>query len=228
MGAFLVVFAILSAIILVFHLALTAGLVINFSSERSVHAGRALPETPATPKSLDRVALPRAEVVVAVRDEESTLPRLLASLRAQTLDGCLFLFVDDRSTDGTARLLDDFCTAVGARARVIHNHAEPVGLTGKQAALDCAFAEAKGEVLLFTDGDCLLPPGWAEEMLLHFLDERVGVVLGRIELVEGDILPRAGFRLSSSPCSTSTISVQWGSAFRQDALETTWGCGRPR
>jgi cellulose synthase/poly-beta-1,6-N-acetylglucosamine synthase-like glycosyltransferase len=128
--------------------------------------------------------LPRAEVVVAVRDEESTLPRLLESLRAQTLPGCLFLFVDDRSTDGTPRLLDDFCSAVGARARVIHNRAEPVALTGKQAALDLAFAELRGDVLLFTDGDCRLPPEWAEEMLLHFLDTRVGVVLGRIELVE--------------------------------------------
>ena len=179
MGAFLVVFAILSAVILVFHLALTAGLLINFRREQSVH-GR--PESSEPP---DRSPLPRAEVVVAVRDEEGTLPRLLASLRAQTLDSCLFLFVDDRSTDGTARLLDDFCAAVGARARVIHNRAEPVGLTGKQAALDYAFAEVKGEVLLFTDGDCLLPTGWADELLLHFLDKRVGVVLGRIELAEG-------------------------------------------
>ncbi len=122
MGAFLVVFAILSAIILVFHLALTVGLLVNFRREQSAQ-GR--------PESPDRSALPRAEVVVAVRDEEGTLPRLLASLRAQTLDGCLFLFVDDRSTDGTARLLDDFCAAVGARARVIHNRAEPVGLTGQ-------------------------------------------------------------------------------------------------
>jgi len=179
MGAFLVVFAVFSAVILAFHLALTAGLLINFRRERSLH-GRAESQGMS-----GRTAHPRVEVVVAVRDEEGTLPRLLASLRAQTLEGCLFLFVDDRSTDGTARLLDDFCAAMGARARVIHNRAEPVGLTGKQAALDCAFAEVKGEVLLFTDGDCLLPPGWAEEMLLHFLDARVGVVLGRIELVEG-------------------------------------------
>jgi cellulose synthase/poly-beta-1,6-N-acetylglucosamine synthase-like glycosyltransferase len=179
MGAFLVVFAILSAIILVFHLALMTGLLINFRREQRVHTVRALPD------ARERTALPRAEVVVAVRDEESTLPRLLESLRAQTLEGCLFLFVDDRSADGTARLLDDFCTTVGARARVIHIRAEPVGLTGKQAALDCAFAEVRGEVLLFTDGDCRLPPEWAEEMLLHFIDARVGVVLGRIELAEG-------------------------------------------
>ena len=179
MEAFLLVFAVFSAIILAFHLALTVGLLMNFRCEQRVHGETASPDARIMP------LLARAEVVVAVRDEESTLPRLLESLQAQTLEGCFFLFVDDRSTDGTGRLLDDFCAAVGARARVLHNRAEPVGLTGKQAALDLAFTQARGDVLLFTDGDCRLPPEWAEEMLLHFLDDRVGVVLGRIELAEG-------------------------------------------
>jgi cellulose synthase/poly-beta-1,6-N-acetylglucosamine synthase-like glycosyltransferase len=179
MGVFLFVFAVLSAVILTFHLAVAAGLLINFGRERRVQSAPGSGAKGAKP-------LPRAEVVVAVRNEESTLPRLLSSLRAQTLQECLFLFVDDRSTDGTARLLDDFCASMGPRARVIHNRVEPVALTGKQAALDLAFAEVRGDVLLFTDGDCHLPPAWAEEMLLHFLDARVGVVLGRIELVEED------------------------------------------
>ena len=96
MGAFLVVFALYAVIILAFHLALAAGLVINFRRERRLH------EKPALPDAHEQALLPLAEVVVAVRDEETTLPRLLASLRAQTLAGCLFLFVDDRSTSGLA------------------------------------------------------------------------------------------------------------------------------
>jgi cellulose synthase/poly-beta-1,6-N-acetylglucosamine synthase-like glycosyltransferase len=127
-------------------------------------------------------------VIVAVRDEEKTLPRLLESLRAQTLSETLFLFVDDRSRDATPRLLEEFCAVMGPRARVIHKHEEPVGLTGKQEALDLAFAVVKGDVLLFTDGDCMLPPTWAREMLWHFRDPRVGAVLGRIELA-----PTRGF-----------------------------------
>jgi cellulose synthase/poly-beta-1,6-N-acetylglucosamine synthase-like glycosyltransferase len=74
---------------------------------------------------------------------------------------------------------------MGPRARVIHNREEPRGLTGKQSALDLAFAQARGEVLLFTDGDCELPRTWAEEILRHFRDPKVGVVLGRIELTAG-------------------------------------------
>ncbi|HUJ76357.1 MAG TPA: glycosyltransferase, partial [bacterium] len=79
-------------------------------------------------------------------------------------------------------LLDEFCRSMGDRARVIHNRTEPRGLTGKQAALDLAFDQAREEVLLFTDGDCVVPSTWAEEMLGHLDDPRVGVVLGRIEL----------------------------------------------
>jgi cellulose synthase/poly-beta-1,6-N-acetylglucosamine synthase-like glycosyltransferase len=170
MTGFLLVFAALSVVILGFHVAVAAGLVLNLMRERALRSAK------------EKGGLLRVEVIVAVRDEEQTLPRLLTSLRGQTLADCLFLFVDDRSLDATPRLLDEFCAAVGARARVIHNREEPQGLTGKQAALDLAFAQARGEVLLFTDGDCLLPPTWAEEMIGHFRQPELGVVLGRIEL----------------------------------------------
>ena len=172
MATFLLAFAVVSAAILVLHLALSAGVIANMVAENAAH-----------PLQTSRTDA-RPEVIVAVRDEEATLPRLLESLRAQTRADVLFLFVDDRSEDHTAALLDDFCRRFGERARVIHNAEEPSGLTGKQAALDLAFGCAKGDVLFFTDGDCVVPPTWADEMLGHFGDPRIGVVLGRIELDE--------------------------------------------
>ena len=177
-SVFLVAYSALSALILALHLALSAGLVANLAAERARASRRGPVGTRLRGSRLE------VEVVVAVRDEASVLPRLLESLRAQTEPEVRFLFVDDRSKDGTGRLLDEFCRSVGARARVIHNDADPRGLTGKQAALDLAFGLAQGDVLLFTDGDCVVPPTWAEEMVDHFDDPRVGAVLGRIELAE--------------------------------------------
>ena len=177
MAVFLIVFLAAGAIILSIHVALAAGIASAMRAERRRTARRAARPAAGT-------VLPVAEIVVAVRDEAARLPALLESLRAQTVD-CLFLLVDDRSTDDTARHLDDFCAAIGPRARVIHNHDEPIGLTGKQAALDLAFAEARGDILLFTDGDCRVPPTWVEELVEHFDDPDVGVVLARIELPEG-------------------------------------------
>ena len=97
MGVFLVAFAVLNAVILGFHVALAVGLFANIRAERR-HLGS------VAPREL------RPEVIVAVRDEEQSLPRLLASLVAQTRDDCLFLFIDDRSTDSTPK-----CSAVFLR-----------------------------------------------------------------------------------------------------------------
>jgi cellulose synthase/poly-beta-1,6-N-acetylglucosamine synthase-like glycosyltransferase len=176
MAAFLAAFAVVSAVILLLHVALSVGVISNMAAENAAH--------PVRTARRDAGSDMRPEVIVAVRNEEATLPKLLESLRGQTRADVLLLFVDDRSADRTAALLDDFCRQVGERARVIHNAEEPVGLTGKQAALDLAFACAKGDVLFFTDGDCVVPPTWAGEMLAHFSDPRIGVVLGRIELDE--------------------------------------------
>ena len=177
MIVFLFVFAAVSAVILAIHVALSAGIIANMAAEKGARG---------QPGAAPVIPWPgRPEVIVAVRDESATLPVLLESLRAQTRGDILFLFVDDRSRDRTGAILDEFCADIGGRARVIHAAREPVGLTGKQAALDLAFGSATGDILLFTDGDCIVPPTWAEEMLAHFYDPRVGVVLGRIELPEG-------------------------------------------
>jgi cellulose synthase/poly-beta-1,6-N-acetylglucosamine synthase-like glycosyltransferase len=124
------------------------------------------------------------EIVVAARNEEATLPALLASLERQTDPTCTFLLVDDRSTDGTRRLLERFRAGMPMRVRVLASTAEPGTLTGKQAALDVAIDAARGEVLLFTDADCVVPDRWAAEMAAHFADPSVGAVLGRVMLPE--------------------------------------------
>jgi cellulose synthase/poly-beta-1,6-N-acetylglucosamine synthase-like glycosyltransferase len=123
--------------------------------------------------------------VVAARNEEARLPGLLASLARQTDRGCTFLLVDDHSTDGTPLLFERFRAGMPSRVRILENTREPEGLTGKQAALDLAIGAARADVLLFTDADCVVPEGWAEEMGARFADRSVGAVLGRVRLVEG-------------------------------------------
>ncbi len=177
---FVVVFSAVGAVILVIHLCLAAGVIRNMvlDARGDGAAGKA-------GVSAGVNAGPLVEVVVAVRDEAPTLPALLESLSAQTDGGCLFLFVEDRSGDGTAEMLDRFCASTGPRARVLHLTEQPEGLTGTQAALDAAFTECRGEVLLFTDGDCTCRPGWVSGFKRYFSDPRVGVVLGRVEVGAG-------------------------------------------
>ncbi len=174
MPPLLVAYAAASLAVLAIHAAGCIGLVRLLWKERR-RAG-APPETGGGRSSV--------EIVVAARDEEAVLPALLASLDRQTDPGCTFLFVDDRSTDGTAGLLERFRAAHPGRARVLTCTEEPEVLTGKQAALDLAIREARGDVLLFTDADCVVPEGWAADMGSRFGDPAVGAVLGRVRLAE--------------------------------------------
>ena len=60
--------------------------------------------------------------------------------------------VDDRSQDGTSRILDDFAAA-HARFRAVHVAELPAGWLGKPHALQRAYEVSTGEWLVFTDAD---------------------------------------------------------------------------
>lgn len=108
---------------------------------------------------------PHESVVVCVpaRDEESTLPRLIADLRAQTYAGELRVIVlDDGSSDGTlaaARRAADG----DPRITVISTCVPPSpGWTGKAAAcrtLADIGLEDQPDVIAFVDADVRLSPG---------------------------------------------------------------------
>ncbi|HEY9593045.1 MAG TPA: glycosyltransferase [Spirochaetia bacterium] len=222
MTIFLLIDAALGTIILVVHVVLCVGVALNIRHERAARRASGAPLRP--------------EVVVAVRDEEKVLPDLLESLRKQTVPDCLFLFVDDRSTDATGRLIDEFCREVGDRARVIHNTVEPGELTGKQAALDRAFSCLRGDVVLLTDGDCALPPSWAEEMVSHFTGPGIGIVLGRVELPKGKSFLEKfqafeqplinQYNLGSAGLSLPTGCFGNNMALRAEAVRETGGFAR--
>jgi poly-beta-1,6-N-acetyl-D-glucosamine synthase len=179
MPVFLGVFAAAGAVILIIHIGLAVGVC------------AALLRDARRPHSARSGARPRAEVIIAVRNEEANIESLLKSLAAQDEPGCAFLFVDDDSSDRTPEILEGFCASMDGRARFLLRKGDPGLLTRKQAALELAFSHCRGEILLFTDGDCVVGPGWVRSMVDGFADPGVDVVLGRIELeTDGSFLSR--------------------------------------
>ena len=104
------------------------------------------------------VSEPRLSVIIACHNETQTIERkldnCLALLSTEPLE---ILVVDDHSSDGTAQAAADVLRArlplpAGRTVRLLTNHLAP----GKNGALQTAFAEARGAVLLVTDADIYL------------------------------------------------------------------------
>ncbi len=98
------------------------------------------------------MSMPTVSVVMSVYNGEASLARTMESVLAQEGVDFEFIVVNDGSTDGSGRLLDDYALR-DARVRVIHQ--ENTGLT---RALIHGCAAARGEFIARQDcGDASLP-----------------------------------------------------------------------
>jgi cellulose synthase/poly-beta-1,6-N-acetylglucosamine synthase-like glycosyltransferase len=121
---------------------------------------------------------PPVSVIVPVHNEERRMAGLLESLAVQDYPGAEYIFVDDRSGDGSAAMLAGF--ASGRRNVRIITLEENPGPNHKQYALGRGIDTAAGEFLLFTDADCQVPPGWIRAMVERMADEKVGVIIAPV------------------------------------------------
>lgn len=146
-------------------------------------------------------------VVVAARNEAAHIATCLRALLAQDYPSEYYeiIVVDDGSTDGTGRIVREFS---GAPASVRLLRTEGPG--SKKAALSLGIAKARGEVILTTDADCQVAPGWISGMLAHFADG-VGMVIGCSQIGSPSEIKgwRQGYEAVDFTCLMACI---WGSA----------------
>ena len=105
----------------------------------------------------------KASVIVRSRDEAPRLRLTLASLAGEQAE---IVLVDDGSNDATASMV-----AASGSALTIVRHAEPLG---RAAAANAGAEAARGDVLIFLDGDTLAGPGMvAAHAAVHAADAGV-------------------------------------------------------
>jgi glycosyl transferase family 2 len=100
---------------------------------------------------------PAVSVLFAARDEEEKLPGALKTFLALDYPRYEVVAVDDRSGDGTARILDSTLQS-DSRLKVVHISSLPAGWLGKPHAMQRAYEHASGEWLVFTDADVHFSP----------------------------------------------------------------------
>jgi cellulose synthase/poly-beta-1,6-N-acetylglucosamine synthase-like glycosyltransferase len=128
-----------------------------------------------------QVIWPTVSILVAARDEEVLLPRLLQSLERLDYPNELLTFylIDDQSGDGTGLIITDWCSNHQNRKSFKSKLApeDSSYKNGKAAALDSICAQANGEFLFFTDADCKVNSKWIKEGVSCF-DSDTGIVIG--------------------------------------------------
>jgi GT2 family glycosyltransferase len=122
---------------------------------------------------MDAPDLPSASVVVAVYNGADTLEDCLQSLRALDYppERLQLIAIDNGSRDATAAILERHRdrVVIGQEAR-----------RGAGAARNAGIRIATGEVVAFTDADCVVDPAWLCHLVRPLADPRVGIAGGTI------------------------------------------------
>ncbi len=117
------------------------------------------------------------------------LPLLLDTLRNSGAAGVTdteVLVIDNGSTDNTKQVVAEYTSIENPVFRYILE-SKP----GKSRALNAGIREAKGEILVVIDDDCIPGPGWVRSILKEFeSDPELSLLGGRVELYDEKDLPQ--------------------------------------
>lgn len=118
---------------------------------------------------------PSVSVVIAMRNEEKEIERLLKSLQSQIYPTkkLEFILVNDYSTDDTLKFLE----------KSELDNLKIIDLSegaGKKNAIKQAVSIADGDIILASDADCSFNPYWVQTMVNYFADEKVKLVSGPV------------------------------------------------
>jgi glycosyltransferase involved in cell wall biosynthesis len=125
---------------------------------------------------------PRLSVIVPAHNAAQTIDICLDALQRQSLPRTAYevLVVDDGSTDTTASRV----AACPDVRLILQPH------TGAAAARNLGAAHARGQILLFTDADCVPKPDWIVRMVAPFQDPEIVGAKGAYTPLPGPLVYR--------------------------------------
>jgi cellulose synthase/poly-beta-1,6-N-acetylglucosamine synthase-like glycosyltransferase len=156
-------------------------------------------------KSADAGPTFSVSVVVALRNEESSIQALIKDLQLQQYAGRYqVILVNDHSTDASWKIIER-AIADDPRFVLINNAGE-----GKKKALATGIAQAEGEIIVTTDGDCRVPHQWLQHLLQPFLSKGTRLVAAPVVMSTGNLFSRIQAIEFSSLMGTAISAARLG------------------
>lgn len=125
----------------------------------------------------------RVSVLLSTRNRCDKLRLFLDAMKSNGIAGLTpteVLVIDNGSTDSTKEVVAEYTSVENPVFRYL-SESKP----GKSRALNGAMCEAKGEIIAFTDDDCIPAPDWVKRIVKEFdTDGELSVLGGRIELYD--------------------------------------------
>jgi len=94
---------------------------------------------------------PRVSIILPVRNQANTVSECVTSLVGLDYPQKEIIVVDGNSTDGTQDILKTF----DGKIKLVEEEPLPQGWVGKNWACHLGYKQAKGDLLMFTDGDSI-------------------------------------------------------------------------
>lgn len=118
----------------------------------------------------------KVSIVVITYNAKDDLKECLESLERQDFKQIEIVVVDDASTDGTSELLHDFKSRTDITMAIITNQTN-LGIAGSR---NVGINHATGEIIAFTDADCVVESSWISELVRGYGYQDVVAVGGSI------------------------------------------------
>jgi glycosyltransferase involved in cell wall biosynthesis len=127
---------------------------------------------------MDANPLPKISIIVPVYNGEATIRTCVEALLGLDYPRDRFevCIVDNKSVDGTRRIVEGYPVTLLQEAAVQSSY----------AARNLGIAHASGDVLAFTDADCVPERGWLRAIVSAIEPSDVGGVAGAIEAFRAD------------------------------------------
>jgi glycosyltransferase involved in cell wall biosynthesis len=129
---------------------------------------------------------PHASIVVCTRNRHDKIGAAIESLLAQDYPSYDVTVIDQSTTDETERALDRW--AGDSRLHYVHST-----VAGLSRAYNRGIRESTGDILAFTDDDCLVRPDWLATIVAAFsADQEADLLYGSVDPLDDPSGRRGG------------------------------------